>query len=97
MKVQSGKFKAGFNNPKWQLLDGQGKRPFQKRIDFPHSYEEPPIVVVALTGLDVDKSMNLRVEVDAPDVDRNGFSIVFKTWSNTKIYSVWVQWIAHGN
>ena len=97
MTIQSGRFTANYHDAKWQLLTGKGDRPFERRIDFPKSFKEPPIVAVSLVGLDVDKGANLRVSVEAHETDRNGFTIYFKTWSDTKVYGLSAQWIAYGN
>jgi len=97
MMIQSGKYNANSRTPKWQLLSGKGDRPHEERIDFPTSFKEPPSVIVGLTGLDVDKTENLRVVVEARTPDRNGFTIYFKTWSETKVYGLWIQWIAFGS
>ena len=96
MKIQSGYISAGNDDPKWQLLNGQGERPFKKRIDFKTPFDEPPTVTVSLSGIDSDKSHNLRIKVEAKDVDRNGFYISLLTWSATRVYRVWVQWVAYG-
>ena len=97
MRIQTSEFHAGRNDPSWQLLEGQGERPFTKRVDFRDTFTKPPIVVVALSGLDVDEKHNLRIIVDAEKVDKNGFDVVFRTWSNTKVYGVRVRWTAFGD
>ena len=96
MIIESGKFQATYKDSSWQLLKGQGPRPFEKRINFPQPFKAPPVVFVSLTGLDVSREANCRVRIEAHDIDRNGFTIHFSTWSNTQVYGLWAEWLAYG-
>lgn len=97
MLIQSGNYSAGREKAMWQLLEGRGERFFQARVEFAKPFKEPPIVTMSLSGLDVDKADNLRVRVEARDVDRNGFTVFLMTWWETQVYRLWVQWVAYGN
>lgn len=97
MVIASGKFHASKKDPNWQLLEGIGERPFEKRVKFPQPFKAPPVVVVSLTGLDVLHEKNCRIRVEARHIDRNGFSIFMTTWSDTGVYGLWVEWLAYGN
>jgi len=37
------------------------------------------------------------VTVEAREIDRNGFTVMFRTWADSKVYGIWVQWVAYGN
>ena len=45
---------------------------------------------------DVDTASAMRAEVTADAVHRDGFDILFKTWSDTRIARIRVAWMAIG-
>ena len=54
------------------------------------------IVQVGVALWDVDTSSALRAEVQAEDITPEGFSAVFRTWSDTRIARIRVTWTAIG-
>ena len=83
-------------DPAWTLHKGTGEREFVERIAFPKRFEPPPQVAVGLTLLDVDQGKNTRVAVEARNIDPEGFDLVFRTWSDTILYSAEANWLAFG-
>ena len=51
-------------------------------------------MLLSLSGLDSDSGTNLRVEVVAEDITRDGFVARVKTWWDTKLYGVTISWLA---
>lgn len=84
----------------WTLLDRpsdlENRRIFRQEVAFERSFSSPPLVQVALVGLDVSNEANLRIRVKACDIKANGFSLVAETWWDTRIWSVEVSWLAVG-
>ncbi|KAB5588894.1 H-type lectin domain containing protein [Ceratobasidium theobromae] len=64
------------------------------KISFPHSFNNPPNVIVWIRSLDVDKVNNPRVEALATDVTDHDFTLHLRTWGGTHVYDVTVDWIA---
>ena len=75
-------------------FDGAPATPSTK-ITFSHPYEQPPVVVVWLSGLDLGAKHNWRLKVETKDITREGFTIVLGTWSDTVWHSASANWIAH--
>jgi hypothetical protein len=78
----------------WQLNKGSGQRVAAFPITFPELFSNPPLVVAALSGLDVDHSANTRVRLQVQNVTATGFELVVITWGDTILYSVWGMWYA---
>lgn len=97
-KVQGGALVNGYSaNPeKWNLLTGTGKREFTRHVDFKEAYVEKPVVVLAISGLDVLNAANNRITATATNVTPTGFDINYKTWADSQIWSVFLNWTAFG-
>jgi hypothetical protein len=94
--IQSGTIYYGVDSQDWTLHEGTGRRVFRPpdvRFDTPFS--TTPNVVLSLRGIDSDNNANLRLWVEAFDVEPEEFSIRVLTHGDTLIYNVWVAWIAH--
>ncbi|MFN6395732.1 MAG: H-type lectin domain-containing protein [Aphanizomenon sp.] len=97
-KVQGGALVNGYSaNPeKWNLLTGTGNREFTSHVDFKEAYAQKPVVVLAISGLDVLNAANNRITATATNVTPRGFDINYKTWANSQIWSVFLNWTAFG-
>ena len=83
------------STPRWNLNSGTGDRSFESvDIGFPQPFAAPPNVAVALSGVDGEHNVNLRVWVEAVDVEGHEFNIRIHTWADTLLYLVRVTWIA---
>jgi hypothetical protein len=83
----------------WSLLDPSdgGLRVFRRPVSFVRAFSVPPIVQLAIVGLDVSKDDNVRIRVRSADITENGFTLQAETWLYTKIWSVEVSWMAIGS
>lgn len=97
-KVQGGALVNGYsaNSKKWNLLTGTGEREFTSHVDFKEAYAQKPVVVLAISGLDVLNAANNRITATATNVTPRGFDINYKTWANSQIWSVFLNWTAFG-
>lgn len=97
-KVQGGALVNGYSaNPeKWNLLTGTGKREFTSHVDFKEAYAQKPVVVLAISGLDVLNAANNRITATATNVTPTGFDINYQTWADSQIWSVFLNWTAFG-
>jgi hypothetical protein len=97
--VQTGTFYYGYvqNPTEWHLNTGSGPRTFDAEIKFPTPYASPPVVMIAMTGLDSGGNPNTRITLTSGDVTSADFEIVASTWSDSIVYSVFGTWIAIGS
>ncbi|MCL4132179.1 UNVERIFIED_CONTAM: hypothetical protein GTU68_031579 [Idotea baltica] len=73
-----------------------GPRESRTRIEFSEGFRSPPVVQVHLSMWDMASETNARADVQAEDIGNDGFTIVFRTWGDTKIARVRVAWQAIG-
>ncbi len=79
-----------------EMWTGEGARERRTAIRFKEPFRSSPIVQIGVALWDVDTSSALRAEVQAQDVTSEGFTAVFRTWSDTRIARIRVAWTAIG-
>lgn len=90
--VDSGTFSTSDVRP-WN--DPKSKN--SKRIEFKKGwFKNPPTVLVSLRMLDMAGNADLRIRVDATDVDKDGFTCHLDTWDDSTLYGAGASWIALG-
>jgi H-type lectin domain len=94
--IQTGMAGFGVDSPDWNLNTGIGERSFRTPdVSFDPPFDSAPHVVLAIGGVDIANLANLRLGLEAYDVEPGEFSIRIRTWSDTQLYNVLVTWIAH--
>ncbi len=93
-EMQSGSWKANYTERDFTLNEGEGERVLQREVRFGYPFESMPDVSVFVTNVDADKNINLRYDVKAIGVSRDGFMLRIKTWSNSKIFGIGGYWFA---
>lgn len=99
-KVQSGFTSMGFmlgannSNPAWSLAEGEGTRRAFQTIEFPEPFDEIPELILSVNSWDAIESANLRLTISYKNLTREGFTLEYRTWADSKIYGVGVQWFA---
>ncbi|ETX27592.1 H-type lectin domain-containing protein [Roseivivax isoporae] len=78
------------------MWTGSGTRERRRRIAFSEPFRAPPTVQVALALWDMDSGPNIRADVAADDVNEDGFDMVFRTWSDSRVARVRMTWLAIG-
>ena len=81
------------NGPMWT---GDGARQVRQVVTFAEPYLDVPSVRVWLTMWYIAHTATSRVDIAAWDVQRESFSIVFRTWGDTKVARVRAGWLALG-
>ncbi|WP_170332043.1 H-type lectin domain-containing protein [Ruegeria arenilitoris] len=79
-----------------EMWTGEGPRERRKPIIFNQSFRSVPVVQIGVSLWDVDTSSALRAEVTAEDISPEGFTAVFRTWSDTRIARIRAAWTAIG-
>lgn len=71
-------------------------RSFSIRIAFVSRFSLPPVVHLALTGLDADPREATRISLKTGLITESGFQAIISTWSTSRIYGVDFNWLAIG-
>lgn len=75
---------------------GQGARRAARDVRFDQPFVAPPAVQVGLSMWDLDSRTNARADLRAEDVTDRGFTLVFRTWGDSRIARVRADWLAIG-
>jgi hypothetical protein len=81
------------DGPMWA---GQGDRETRSTIKFAEEFARVPIVHVSIGLWDMDHKHNIRADITAEKITTKGFDVVFRTWGDTRIARMRVDWIAIG-
>lgn len=79
-----------------EMWAGDGPRELRRPIMFDAAFKSIPFVQVGLSMWDFDSSTNQRADIAAEDITIEGFTLVFRTWGDTHIARVRVDWFAVG-
>ncbi|MFQ6549267.1 H-type lectin domain-containing protein [Aestuariibius sp. 2305UL40-4] len=80
-----------------EMWAGEGPRSVQSEVAFSQPFREPPVVQANLSMWDIAGGKNARIDLSAVNVTRDGFTLLLKTWEDTKIARVRAGWIAIGS
>ena len=83
------------NDPEWTLNAGGGERSYVRRVAFQSGFSNVPMVTTNLTGLDISKGC-AKFYIGVENVDSTGFDLQLKTWGDTQVWAVVVNWLAIG-
>jgi hypothetical protein len=75
---------------------GNGPREVRHAQQFATPFQEAPVVMVGISMWDIDHKTNSRADISAESVTVTGFEIVFRTWGDTHIARLRVDWTAIG-
>lgn len=94
-QVQVGTFSADKASIKGYNLDaGSGERTVTIEVNFDKPFDVKPTVLLSVNAIDADKDANMRFEVKATGISRDGFTITIRTWADSKIYYLSGVWMA---
>lgn len=79
-----------------EMWTGHGPRAEREEITFAEPFSEPPVLHVSLSMWDIAQQSNQRADISATDVTAKGFTLVFKTWGDTRVARVRAEWLAIG-
>lgn len=81
------------------ISDGSCERKrgvFSQRIKFDSQYSAAPKVVLSVTGFDMWKGTDLRVQTELKSVDSKGFTFDAYTWCDTSLSRLKLSWLSIG-
>lgn len=79
-----------------EMWTGEGPRESRTAMQFDAKFREPPVVHVSITMWDMDHQTNARADLVAETVTTEGFDLVFRTWSDSRIARIRADWMAMG-
>jgi len=95
--IQTGTaFNGYLENTDWTLNTGSEERTYKVSVKFDSPFRFPPQVSLSISGQDSDADKNTRVQVTANNITVDGFELTYRTWFDTRVYSVWASWTAIG-
>lgn len=78
------------------MWEGDGARELRRQVRFSQPFEAVPQVMTAISLWDVADGANLRADLTTDEVSETGFTVVFRTWGDTRIARMRVRWQAIG-
>ena len=78
------------------MWTGQGPRECRHDVAFDEAFSAVPVMTVTVSMWDMDQKTKLRADIAADLVTPQGFNLVFKTWGDSRIARVRVDWMAIG-
>lgn len=79
--------------PMWT---GNGAREVRATIPFASGFRDVPTVMLGISLWDMDHQTNMRADLQAEKVTAQSFDLVFRTWGDTRIARIRVDWTALG-
>ncbi|MEI4486063.1 H-type lectin domain-containing protein [Frigidibacter sp. MR17.14] len=79
-----------------EMWTGTGPRELRRAVRFTDGFAAPPAVHVSISMWDTDGATNQRVDLSADEIGREGFTLVFRTWADSRIARVRADWMAIG-
>lgn len=79
-----------------EMWTGSGQRELRKSVLFSESFVGSPVVHVSLSLWDMDQKTNQRADISTDKITAEGFTIVFRTWGDTRVARVRADWMATG-
>jgi hypothetical protein len=101
MRIENGRYSAGEFHERWSL-GGSGfssKRFFRDKINFSQPFENPPKVMVAISGFhiyDVGETFLASLDVQAERITTEGFTVQFNAYDSSRVRGLTVDWLAIG-
>ncbi|MFZ5947613.1 MAG: H-type lectin domain-containing protein [Stygiobacter sp.] len=95
VQIQSGTFFYSKDNQNYTLHANQGKRVVEYEISFPKPFDKKPKVVLIPSLIDAEKTSQIRYNLKASGVSRDGFVLLAEVWGDTQFNAIGGFWLAH--
>jgi hypothetical protein len=92
--VQSGTYFYSKESPNYTLNANQGKRIVEYEITFAKPFEKKPNVIIMPSLIDAESATQIRYNIRASGVSRDGFVLLAEVWGDTKFNSIGGFWLA---
>jgi hypothetical protein len=81
---------------KTPMWEGTGPRHVRVAVAFEEPFLDPPTVTVAISMIDKGNETPLRLALDAREVSEKGFVAEARTWGDTRIARLSLDWTSIG-
>lgn len=81
------------NGPMWT---GEGPREARRPVAFSEVFRAPPLVHVSISMWDTGGDTNQRADLRAEEITEKGFTLVFRTWGDSRVARIRADWMALG-
>lgn len=78
------------------LWTGDGPREVRRVVQFATPYRDLPRVMAFVQMWDISNTANARVDVQVDDITVEGFTLIFRTWLDTRVARVRIGWMSFG-
>lgn len=78
------------------MWTGEGQREHREIVSFDGKFSSEPTVQISISMWDFDSGTNQRGDLTAEKITKSGFVAVFRTWGDTRIARLRVDWTAFG-
>jgi hypothetical protein len=95
VQVQSGTYFYDKNNKNYTLGENQGKRLVEYEINFNKPFDKKPKVVIMPSLMDAERATQVRYNIRATGVSRDGFVLLAEVWGDTQLNAIGGFWLAH--
>ena len=92
--VQSGTYYYTKDSPNYTLNANQGKRIVEYEITFNKPFDKKPSVVIMPSLIDAESATQIRYNIRASGISRDGFVLLAEVWGDTKFNSIGGFWLA---
>ncbi|MDB6453807.1 H-type lectin domain-containing protein [Falsirhodobacter sp. 20TX0035] len=79
-----------------EMWTSTGPRERRRPILFSDRFTNLPVVTVTVSMWDMAQETAFRADLSAENVRVDGFDLVFRTWSDTRIARIRADWVALG-
>ena len=79
-----------------EMWTGRGPRERRHHVTFADQFTATPIVTVTISMWDMSQETAFRADISAENVRGDGFDMVFRTWSDTRVARIRADWTALG-
>ena len=93
--VQSGTFFYSKDSPNYTLHANQGKRIVEYEVNFNKPFDKKPKVIIMPSLIDAERATQVRYNIRATGVSRDGFVLLAEVWGDTQLNSIGGFWLAH--
>lgn len=80
-----------------EMWTGSGARRATYHVSFDEPFDDTPAVHISLSMWDTEGSTNQRLDVQATEINPQGFVIEFRTWGDSRVARVRASWMAIGS
>ncbi len=79
-----------------EMWVAEGPRERRSTVRFAQAFGAVPAVMVGLSMWDFDQQTNQRGDLTAEEITPEGFTLVFRTWADTRVARIRAAWTAIG-